>query len=287
MPSPNPNRVAHAYRLQKGFVKSAGEVRFIKDRGGDKGEWAWNAPGPSERNIHENFVFNPKLLKPLALVLRSTLMALGHATSAHARLVKIKSRNVSPDGALGGQGYIQKIPDMRRQLMNSIEVLSSISDTIHDEINAPHWNPAEDTMSPRDREEVIEIVEQAEEIKGDPEGWAEEEEEEAGESSSGKTASLTVPQTLSVVRNSLANVNTRVQMLLKLAGALEKDFRTYQRDADFEDFLPGFRAEAQQLVKISDKLLKEAFDATAQANRSLVSRPDYGRVAARYAENNS
>jgi len=171
-------------------ARTAGEVRFIKDRSGDQNEWGWGTPGPSEREIATDFVFKPKYLKPLAQVLRSTLMALGHATSAHNRFVKIKSRNVSPDGALGGKGYIAKIPEMRRQLMNTVEALSALSDTIYDELNAPHWNPAEDTLDPRDREEVKEIVEDAEEIKEDPEGWAEEEEAEMDEDheDTGKTA---------------------------------------------------------------------------------------------------
>ena len=185
MARPNPQRVAAALRL-----KTAGEVRFIKDRGSNKDEWGWGSPGPIDRQIQEDFVFNAKYLKPLALVLRSSLMALGHATSAHARFVKLKSRNVSPDGALGGKGYIAKIPDMRRQLMNSVEALSAMTDTIYDEINAPHWDPAEDTMDARDREQVREIVDDAEEIRDDPEGWArEEEEEEDGAAGSGKTAS--------------------------------------------------------------------------------------------------
>ena len=163
-------------RMAAPVEKVAGEVRFVKDRSGDKGEWGWNTTGPSERQIGGDFVFNAKYLKPLAKVLRSCLMALGHATSAHTRLVKVKSRNVSPDGALGGKGYIQKIPDMRRQLMNCVEVLSSITDTIHDELNADHWDPAEDKLNARDREEVREIVEEAEEIRDDPEAWAGEEE---------------------------------------------------------------------------------------------------------------
>lgn len=159
--------------------KTAGEVRFIKDRSGDQSEWGWGQPGPIEREMDANFVFNSAHLKPLALTLRSALMALGHVTSAHARFVKIKSRNISPDGALGGKGYIQKIPDMRRQLMNCIEALSAFTDTVYDEFQAPHWE--EDELDPRERAEVRDIVEDAEEIKSDPEGWAEEEEEEMDE----------------------------------------------------------------------------------------------------------
>ena len=183
MNAPDPKKIARVAALNK----QAGEVRFIKDRSGDSKEWAWTPPGASERAISENFIFNARELKPLALALRSALMALGHATSAHARFVKIKSRNVSPDGSLGGMGYIQKITDMRRQLMNCVEVLSAFTDTLYDEINAPHWNPAEDSMTPRDREEVKQIIEEAEEIKDDPEQWAEEDEEQ--EAPIGKTAS--------------------------------------------------------------------------------------------------
>jgi hypothetical protein len=189
---PDPTRVASRYARQKGLrVKSAsmsrtaGEVRFIKDRSGDSKEWGWGAPGPSERMIQEDFIFNAKHLKPLAQTMRSSLMALGHVTSAYNRFVRIKSRNVSPDGALGGKGYIQKIPDMRRQLMNCVEALSALTDTIHDELHAPHWNPAEDTLDSRDREEVKEIIEDAEEIKGDPEAWAEEQESELEEDNDG------------------------------------------------------------------------------------------------------
>ena len=179
-------RVASAPR-----TKTAGEVRFIKDRSGDAGEWAFGPPGPSERDIQQDFVFNARHLKPLAQTLRSALMALGHVTSAYNKFVKIKSRNVSPDGSLGGKGYIQKIPDMRRQLMNCVEALSALTDTIYDEMTAPHWNPTEDTLDPRDREEVKEIIEDAEEIKDDPEAWASGQEEELdaeNEESMGKTA---------------------------------------------------------------------------------------------------
>jgi hypothetical protein len=142
-----------------------------------------------EREIQDDFIFNARYLKPLALTMRSALMALGHATSAHARFVKIKSRNISPDGSLGGKGYIQKIPDMRRQLMNCVEALSALTDTVYDEINAPHWDPAEDQLDSRDREEVKEIVEESEGIREDPEAWAHEEEEEESEAA-GKQASV-------------------------------------------------------------------------------------------------
>lgn len=188
MARPNPHNVAERHLKTGRLVKVAGEVRFIKDKGSDHAEWGWGTPGPSEREIDPGFEFKPKYLKPLAETLRSALMALGHATSAHSRFVKIKSRNVSPDGNLGGKGYIQKVPEMRRQLMNCVEVLSAITDTLYDEIQAPHWNPDTAGGGNREREEVEEIMDDVGEIKEDPEEWAEDQEDEMDNDIS-KTAS--------------------------------------------------------------------------------------------------
>lgn len=191
-----PKRVAARWisASQKSKVSSRNKTaRFVKDRSGDADAWGWGSPGPSERHIQEEFIFNPKFLKPLAKSMRSALMSMGHVVSAHNTFAKIKSRNISPDGFLGGRGYIQKIPDMRRQLMNCIEALSAFTDTVYDELNAPHWNPVEDNLDARTREEVEEIVQEAEEIKEDPESWAEGDEEEVEETLGalrGKTASL-------------------------------------------------------------------------------------------------
>jgi hypothetical protein len=168
------------------MTRTAGEVRFIKDRSNDANEWGWGSPGPSEREIDPGFEFKPKYLKPLAMTLRSALMALGHATSAHGRFVKIKSRNVSPDGNLGGKGYIAKVPEMRRQLMNCIEALSAFTDTVYDEVQAPHWDPETAGGGNRERDEVEEIMDDVGEIKDDPEGWAEEQEDEMDEDHDGK-----------------------------------------------------------------------------------------------------
>lgn len=174
----DPKRVASAYLQRTGAtrIRTAGEVRFIKDRGGDKNEWAWGTPGPSQRDIGE-FEFRQSLLKPLSTCLRATLMAMGHAISANNTFAKIKSADISPDGALGGKGYIQKIADIRRAYMNVVEALSAVSDTLYDEIKAPHWHPAAVDGGPREREEVREILQDVEQVREDPEGWAEEEEE--------------------------------------------------------------------------------------------------------------
>lgn len=173
---PDPARVA-----RRAMIRVAGEVRFIKDKSNDASQWAWNDSGPHERHLSPDFAFDPRNTKPLARVMRSTNAALGHAMSAYAVFTKLKSADVSPDGALGGKGYIQKIAEMRRAYMNVVEALSALSDTLYDEIRAPHWAAVSRQESPEERAEVEQIVEDAVEIKKDPEGWAEEQEDEMDE----------------------------------------------------------------------------------------------------------
>jgi hypothetical protein len=154
--------------------KTAGEIRFVKHNEENNKNWAWNST-PHERNMYSNHNFNPRASKHLARVLRSTLYALGHLMSAYSSFAKMKSRDISPDGRLGGKGYIQDIKSMRKDFMNCVEALSSISDTLYDEINAPHW--AALSRNP----EFEKILAQLEEVKEDPEQWAEEQEEELEE----------------------------------------------------------------------------------------------------------
>ena len=113
---PDPRRVAAAFLnttdQTAGRTKTAGEIRFIKDRGTGKDEWAWGGFPPSRRELKvPGWEWKAENAKPLAKILRSTLAALGHASSANQTFTKLKSVNISPDGNLGGKGYIQGITD--------------------------------------------------------------------------------------------------------------------------------------------------------------------------------
>lgn len=178
MSNADPKVVAQRYLDQSGKqtktagrIKTAGEVRFIKDHGDDSNAWAWGQHPPSQRTMHPDHIFNLKCNKVLAKVLRSTLSSLGHAMSAYTSFAKIKSRDISPDGNLGGRGYIMEIKAMRRQYMNIVEALSALSDTLYDEITADHWKDAQEKV-------MRSVMEDIEEIKDDPEAWAIQEEEE-------------------------------------------------------------------------------------------------------------
>ena len=54
-------RLAEKYA---GRLKTAGEVRFVKDHQGDEKQWGWNsAPGPEQRTLGA-FEFKSKNIKP-------------------------------------------------------------------------------------------------------------------------------------------------------------------------------------------------------------------------------
>jgi hypothetical protein len=171
---------------RQGRTKTAGEVIFKKDRGDDVGSWAYNDIAPSLREIPRDFNYSPRHQKPLAKILRATLAALGHTLSGYNRFAKIKSARVSPDGAMGGRGYIQRIADMRKQYMNCVEALSALADTIYDEINAPHWSVMCRQEEDGEKAEVQALIGDAESIRSDPQQWAEQEMAEEFDKSNGK-----------------------------------------------------------------------------------------------------
>jgi hypothetical protein len=67
------------------------------------------------------------------------------------------------------------ITDIRKKLYDACESLSSISDTLYDEIRAPHWKPKLAQLSENDAEDVQRFVEESQDIMGDPEDEAEKE----------------------------------------------------------------------------------------------------------------
>lgn len=155
--------------------RTAGEVRFIKDKGGEG--WAWDQSRHSDtRNIPRGYEFEPDGAKVLIKLLRSTTMALGHALSAYTQLTKAKSREFSPDGMIGGTGYVKKISGIRQEYNNIIEALSSLSDTYYDEITAEHWKASMEEEPEDVRREVDEMLDSVEDIRYAPESFARQQE---------------------------------------------------------------------------------------------------------------
>lgn len=130
-----------------------------------------NEVGPHlRRQIPSGYTgYDPKALKPLAEVLWAMSVALGHAMTAHRKFTKLKSSTISPDGLLGGRGYVMSVKDIRTALHDACEAISAVSDTIHDEINAPHWKPKLSEMELSDKDNVERLVGESEKNLENPE----------------------------------------------------------------------------------------------------------------------
>lgn len=167
--------------LNGGRVRVAAEMPAPQ---GDDQPLDHQTPDGMRRNIPNGYEYDPKALKPLAKMLWSMSVALGHALTANRQFTRLKSSTISPDGLLGGRGYVASVKDVRKALYDACEALSAISDTIHDEINAPHWKPKLALLEQEDAENVEKMVGDAERILEDPEGEAEEDLEEEEEAKS-------------------------------------------------------------------------------------------------------
>jgi hypothetical protein len=131
-----------------------------------------------KRDIPEGYSYDPKALKPLATMLWSLSVSLGHALAANRQFTRLKSSTISPDGLIGGKGYVMSIKEVRKALYDACEAISAISDTVHDEINAPHWKPQLAQLEKEDAQDVKHLLDESSRILDDPEAEAEEDEEE-------------------------------------------------------------------------------------------------------------
>lgn len=139
-----------------------------------------------KRAIPEGYDYDPRALKPLARMLWALGISLGHAMTAHREFTRLKSATISPDGLIGGRGYVMSVKEVRGALHDACEAISAVSDTIHDELHAPHWRPKLGELEREDIEGVERLVGDAERVLEDPEEEASVEEgldhaEEEGE----------------------------------------------------------------------------------------------------------
>ena len=68
---------------------------------------------PAARKIPANHAFDPKAIKPLVKMLWATSVALGHTLTAHRQFSRLKSVAFSPDGMVGGRGYVMGVKDAK------------------------------------------------------------------------------------------------------------------------------------------------------------------------------
>ena len=83
-----------------------------------------------------------------------------------------KSSQISPDGKLGGKGYVISIRDIRGSFGNIMNSMSELMDTFHDEVNSPYLKKTVLEDNPiiksilDDAEEIIDKAEDIEDESG-------------------------------------------------------------------------------------------------------------------------
>jgi hypothetical protein len=115
------------------------------------------------RQISEDFKYNKAKLKHLKNVLHKVTVSLGTMVSAHNEFARVKGPEISPDGLLGGLGYIIPIKEIKEIFNSSIRTLSDVADCIADELTNPKWEASSDTDVQKLIKEKKEIDEQVEE----------------------------------------------------------------------------------------------------------------------------
>ena len=135
-----------------------------------------NSPnGVRTRHIPKDHPYDPKSLKPMARMLWAMSVSLGHALTAYRQFTRLKSVTISPDGLIGGRGYVMEVKEVRQKLYEACEALSLISDTIHDEIKAPHWQPRLAQLDENDAEDISRFIEESQRLFDNPGDEPEEE----------------------------------------------------------------------------------------------------------------
>lgn len=118
-----------AKKIAKQKIKTAGRVEHIKDHSDTK----------DKREHLEGYQFNEKGLKAVAETYNHLAKAFASMIQASNTFNKIKSSQISPDGRLGGTGFVQPIHNIRTSFSNSVNTISELIDTFYDEINSPYW----------------------------------------------------------------------------------------------------------------------------------------------------
>lgn len=114
------------------------------------------------RESVEDYKYNIDELSKLKEVLESSVDGLEKLHQAYSLFSPIPSPAISPDGKLGGAGYVQRISDIKASFIECINALSDINDTLADELNNPLWI---DLLPSEEKEDIEELLEEKEKIE--------------------------------------------------------------------------------------------------------------------------
>jgi hypothetical protein len=86
----------------------------------------------------EGFKFKDQGIKSIANTYKHLAKAFMELSKANHIFVSCKSSQISPDGKMGGKGYVISIKEIRESFGTIMNAMSGLIDTFHDEVNSPY-----------------------------------------------------------------------------------------------------------------------------------------------------
>ena len=126
--------------------------------------------GDSRRNL-DGFEYDTTKANVLKKALHNVNVSLGTLLSAMKDLSLLRGSEITPDGMLGGRGFIMPFKEMKSKINSAIGDLSDITDTIADELTNPKWglSPEEKKKVKKEKEEIQDEIQEIEEtVPGTP-----------------------------------------------------------------------------------------------------------------------
>jgi hypothetical protein len=121
----------------------------------------------------DGFEYDKSHAKTLQKVLHNLNVALGTQIAAMKDLAMLRGSDITPDGKLGGRGFVMEFKEMKSLLNESINNLSDITDSIGDELTNPKWGLSKTQVKKIEKEkdkvqdEVEEVQEEIKEEKAE------------------------------------------------------------------------------------------------------------------------
>jgi hypothetical protein len=105
-------------------------------------------PSKSETRELENAPpYDKEKIVHIKNLVNSIGKALGGLHEAVKEIASVKAHEISPDGRLGGQGYVMSVKDFKDTLANSMNSVSNLMDTVADELTNPSWELSKDEIN--------------------------------------------------------------------------------------------------------------------------------------------
>lgn len=116
------------------------------------------------RNL-SGFDYDPSKAKHLKRALHNMNVALGTLLAAMKDISLLRGSEITPDGMLGGRGFVMQFREIKSMLTQCVSNLSDITDTIADELTNPKWKLSRKEVGEvkKEKKQIEERVDEAEE----------------------------------------------------------------------------------------------------------------------------